>query len=278
MTSYERRDLLRGLIVALALFSLLATTAGRAALAADNRSGTGSTARATDTPVGTALPVVGADTTPPTVTAPVQTFATGKVGSTVPITLKWSGSDSSGIKSYQLWRSTNGGLFVRDTTLPLTATSRNYSLTVGNSYRFFVRAYDNAGNASTRYGPTFRPTVADDRSCCVYFARGGLWTRVSSSQAYMGTLTKKPGGARGTARYAFMGRDIAYVASLGSDLGTARVYIDGLLHSMVNLNRSTSDGAQIVVSKHWTTVGAHTIEVTAYYGPAITVDAFVTNM
>ena len=121
-----------------------------------------------------ALPATDLDVTPPTVTAPVQTIAKGKAGTTVPIRLGWSASDAGGIKSYELWRSTNGGAFVRDMLLTPTATSKTYLLPVDNSYRFFVRAYDNAGNASAaKYGPTFTPTVIDDRVCCEYWSRGG---------------------------------------------------------------------------------------------------------
>lgn len=220
----------------------------------------------------------GTDTTPPTVTKPVERIVKGgTVGATVPTQLSWSASDASGIKSYELWRSINGSAFVLDTKLASTVTSRIYSLTVGKSYRFYVRAYDNAGNTRVAYGPTFTPTVADDRVCCTYFARGPLWTRVSSSLAYLGTLTKKPTSARGIARFTFTGRDVAYVAEVGTDLGSASIYIDGLLYSEVNLKRTTPAGAQIIASKHWPSVGTHTVEVTAYYGPAIDVDAFVVN-
>ena len=151
-----------------------------------------------------ALALIGtdADITPPTVTAPIQTIATGKAGSTVPIRVRWSATDAGGIKSYELWRSTNGGKFVRDTTVSPTATSRTYLLTVGKSYRFFVRAHDNAGNTSAaEYGPTFTPTVTDDRSCCRYVARGGSWIRESWSQAYMGTLTTLHTGVTGAGGY-----------------------------------------------------------------------------
>jgi hypothetical protein len=230
-----------------------------------------------------ALALIGtdADTTQPTVTAPVQTIAKGRAGSTVPIRVRWSATDASGIKSYELWRSTNGGNFVRDTTLSPTATAHTYSLTVGKSYRFFVRAYDNAGNASAaKYGPTFTPTVTDDRSGVTYFARGGSWIRESWSQAYMGTLTTLHTGvtgAGGFARYTFTGRDVAYVASLGSNRKSATVKIDGVFFSTVNLHRDVSAGAQIVISKHWATLGKHTIEVSAGALAAIDVDAFVVN-
>ena len=45
------------------------------------------------------------------------------------------------------------------------------------------------------------------------------------------------------------------------------VGIDGMGYAKVNLNRSTAAGAQIVFSKHWSTSGAHMIEVgTGGYG------------
>jgi len=97
-------------------------------------------AAAGDTEPVAALSTMTNDVTPPTVTGPVQTIAKGKVGSAVPITLKWTAEDASGIKSYELWRSTNAGIFVRDTQLAPTATSRTYWLRADNSYRFFVRA------------------------------------------------------------------------------------------------------------------------------------------
>jgi hypothetical protein len=117
-----------------------------------------------------------------------------------------------------------------------------------------------------------------------YFVLGwGSWTQESSSKAYNGTLTKflsmraSTRGTLGYATFTFTGRDVAYVASLGRDRISATVKIDGVFFSTVNLYRSTSAGAQIVVSKHWATSGTHTIAVgSAGYG-WIDVDAFVVN-
>jgi hypothetical protein len=92
------------------------------------------------------------DTTAPKVTAPVQTLVKAKVGTTAQEKISWSATDASGIDSYELWVSTNGGAFVPDTSLSPTATSVTYALTVGTSYRFFVRAYDNWGNVSPNAG------------------------------------------------------------------------------------------------------------------------------
>lgn len=226
------------------------------------------------------------DITPPTVTAPVQTIAKGKAGSTVPIRLKWTGEDASGIRSYELWRSTNGEPPVRDTQLTPTATSRTYWLTTDNSYRFFVRAHDNAGNASARkYGPTFVPTVIDDRACCEYFTvdRSKPWTRELLGSAFDGTITKlfsyraTTRGNYGHAVHYFTGRDVAYVAAVGSGWTSATVKIDGVQYATVNLNRSTAAGAQIVVSKHWSTLGTHMIEVGTGGSGYINLDAIVVN-
>jgi hypothetical protein len=224
------------------------------------------------------------DTTPPTVTAPVQTISKGKAGTTVPIRLKWTASDAGGIKSYELWRSTNGGAFVRHTLLAPTATSRTYLLPVDNSYRFFVLAYDNAGNASAaKYGPTFTPTVIDDRACCDYWTVAPYlpWTSELLNSAYNGTIKKlysfraTTRGNYGYAVHYFTGRDVAYVAAVGSGWTYANVGIDGTHYASVNLNRSTAAGAQIVASKHWSTSGAHMISVGTGGSGYINVDAIV---
>jgi hypothetical protein len=230
---------------------------------------------------GTAL---AADGTPPIVTAPVQTIAMGRVTSNpvaVPIRLKWSADDASGIKSYELWRSTNGGSYVRVALATPTATSQTYRLAADNSYRFFVRAYDNAGNASaTTYGPTFTPHVSDDAFCCYYGAVGqALWTHAFISSAYGGTLTKVYSSWNGRANsgfavHDFTGRDVAYVAAVGSGWSDASVLIDRLHYRTAHLHAGPDAWARIVVSKHWSTLAAHRIEVTGYYG-YINVDAFV---
>jgi hypothetical protein len=234
-----------------------------------------------------ALPSTDLDITLPTVTAPIQTIAKGKAGTTVPIRLTWTAADAGGIKSYKLWRSTNGGAFVRDTLLAPTATSTTYLLPVDNSYRFFVRAYDNAGNASAaKYGPTFTPTVIDDRVCCEYWSRGPMhysWTNVGLTSAYNATI-KKLWSTCGTTRinygdavHYFTGRDVAYVAAVGSGWTSAEIAIDGVSYATVNLKRNTDDGAEIVFSKHWSTLGSHMIRVGTGGCGYINVDAFVVN-
>ena len=230
--------------VVLVVGFLLSPVSGWAAALDENGAGDGA-------PV-----LVTTDTTPPIVTAPIQRLTKGKVGTTVPINLRWSATDAGGSVSYKLWRSTNGGIFVRDKTLSPTATSHTYRLTVGNSYRFLVRAYDSAGNASApAHGRTFTPNIIDDRSCCFYFARGGNWKQELKSGAYGGSVTTLYAAAPGTGghvRFRFTGRDVALVW-----------YVDG--------------GPRIVNSWHWATLDTRTIELRASGSGHTSVDAFVVN-
>ena len=233
-----------------------------------------------------ALAPSGSDTTGPIVTAPVQQIAGGTVGSTVPVTVSWSATDPSGIASYELWVSTNGSTWVRDTSVPATATSTTYTgMVVGKSYRFFVRAYDQAGNVSVdsaaAYGPIFSPSVVDDRSTAIAYA--GLtgarsWAYASWTAAYKGTLTVSTTAGE-YARYTFTGRDIAYVASLGNNRGKAKVFIDGILYTTVDLNQGVGAGARVAVTRHWASSGTHTIDIQTIASSgrptAIDVDAFV---
>ena len=230
--------------VVLVVGFLLSPVSGWAAALDENGAGDGA-------PV-----LVTTDTTPPIVTAPIQRLTKGKVGTTVPINVRWSASDASGIIAYKLWRSTNGGIFVRDKTLSPTATSHTYRLTVGNSYRFLVRAYDIAGNASApAHGPTFTPSITDDRSCCLYVARGGHWRQELQSGAYGGSVTTLYAAglsSGGYVRFNFTGRDAALVR-----------YVDG--------------GPRIVRSWHWGTLDTRTIEMRASGSGHASVDAFVVN-
>jgi hypothetical protein len=200
----------------------------------------------------------------------------------VPIQIRWSADDASGIQSYELWRSTNGGAYVRVALAFPKARYQTDRLAPDNSYRYFVRAYDNVGNASAAtYGPTFTPRVIDDRVCCNYNASMVPWTRVLLSSAYNGTFTKLystsvGSGNHGSAVHYFTGRDVAYLAVVGSVWSTAAVSIDGRFYRYVGLGGFVDGGAQIVFSKHWPTLAAHWIEVsTGDPNGYINVDAFV---
>ena len=82
--------------------------------------------------------------------------------STVPtFTLSWSGMDDptgSGLASYDVWVSDNGGPYQPFLT-GVTTTTATYTGQGGHTYRFYSLARDNAGNVETKNAPDATTTV-----------------------------------------------------------------------------------------------------------------------
>ncbi len=79
--------------------------------------------------------------------------------------------------------------------------------------------------------------------------------------------------------------DVALVMTKTASSGSADIYIDGVLATRINLRASKTTYRQLVYTKHFTTLGAHTIEIRpigtgrvdidALRGPALTARAKV---
>jgi len=231
--------------------------------------GNGLTRKATSTLVVT-------DGVAPTVTAPVsRLFYRATLGSTTtPVRTAWSATDTSGIGSYVLEQSANGGSWTVPSLATPTSTSTQVSLTFGAAYRYVVKATDGAANTSAwAYGPTFEPLLAQQTSATY----GGTWSTGTFGSASGGTLaaTSNKGA---WAQYAFIGTSISWVSYRGPTRGSAAVYIDGRWRATINLNAPTSVAKQVVYATSWAANGKHTIRIvclgTAGH-PRIDVDAFV---
>ena len=179
----------------------------------------------------------------------------------------WSGSDAgTGIKKYELAVSVNGGSFINLTLGSATATSLNITLTDEKSYRFRVRATDNQGNVSAWVnGPTFKPGRIQQNSTSVVYV--GPWATVSTASAlggshrYASSLSARASLTRST-------RDFALVMTKTSTSGMAEVRIDGVLAATINLHSTSTVYRQVVFSKHFGSLGTHTIEVRPIGGDA----------
>jgi hypothetical protein len=204
-------------------------------------------------------PVKRKDVYRPNTSKPVQTITSTTVGgSTVPVTVTWSGSDRGwGIAKYQLDRSTDGKAWKR----VLSRRTKTYaaSLAPGHAYRFRVRAIDKYGNVGNwDYGNTFRPALVDDASASVVYS--GTWAAVDDASARGGSLHES-GTAGSVARYTFTGRDLAGIAERGPGHGRARVYVDGKLVVTVDLNSAADSPARVVFRRHWTVKATHTVRI-----------------
>jgi hypothetical protein len=227
------------------------------------------------------------DTTPPVVQVPTPTIVSGStLGTSMNVKLSWSATDPSGVVAYELWASTNGATSVKQTLPSATTTTITYALNIGTSYRFFVRAKDAYGNWSADvngYGPTFTPNAVDDRSTAISYNRASgsttsSWSYAAWSPAYKGTITTATKAGE-YARYVFTGRSVALVASLGTNRGQAKIFLDGTLVKTVDLYAATATAARIAYATSWATSGRHTIDVQVVGTagrPTIDVDAFAT--
>jgi len=213
----------------------------------------------------------------PVVSTPgVRLYRGGTLGSTTsPVRSTWSGTDPSGIKSYQVQRQTNAGTW--STVLSATtAMLVNQNLSFSATYRYRVRATDKAGNVGAwSTGPTIQPVLAQQTSTALKYT--GSWTTASSS-SHSGGSAKYATIAGASATYSFTGSAISWISAKGPSRGAASVYVDGVYATGVTLYSSTSRPKSIVFSRWWPTSGAHTIMIvvrgTAGH-PRVDVDAFV---
>ena len=216
------------------------------------------------------------DVAAPRASAPIARPRTGlAVGTTVPVRVRWSGSDAgSGISRYEVAVSRNGGGWATVKTTKATATSVDVTLARSGSYRYRVRAVDAAGNRSGwMEGPVIRPTLVGDASAAVR----GSWSRRYSS-SYLGGSARATSARGASATYTFTGTAIAWVAATGPTCGKATVYIDGRAVATVNLRTSGTRARRQVFSYAWAAAGRHTIRIVGAGTsghPRVDVDGFV---
>lgn len=221
------------------------------------------------------------DTSVPKATAPKQTLRTGvqlEGSSTTQrllVRLTWSGTDSgSGIASYDVARSADGGAWstIAGAT---TTTSMNVTMTPGHNYRFRVRARDKAGNLGAWVATsTWYPVLTQQSSASIIAT--GTWSTGSDAE-HSGGSTRVAADAGASASYAFNGRAIAWVTTLGPTTGAVEVWVDNVLAATVDTYADTTTFRQVAFSRSWTSYGSHTIKLVVVGTPdrpRVSLDAF----
>ena len=219
--------------------------------------------------VGPAGPIIAAtvtiDKTRPTTTAPRGELRSGlqldsaSTSQGLRMRLVWSGTDvGAGIASYDVARSYDGAtpqIIVSATT----ATTLNWLVTPGHTYRFQVRARDKAGNVGAwAIASTWYPVLTQQSSTSLVYT--GAWVSGPHASHSGGTVkSAMPAGA--SVSYAFSGRSIAWVTTLAPTTGAVQVYVDGVLAATVDTLAPSTTYRHVAYSKSWPSYGAHTIKL-----------------
>jgi hypothetical protein len=235
------------------------------------------------------VPVVYADSSPPTVTAPSQQLVVGHSlgGTYIPARITWYASDIDGVYGYWLQERVDGGAW-RTVTLP-TRTTRAVvrALYPWHTYQYQVKASDNVGNSSPwAVGTAFVAIAYDQSSSAVTYSSG--WFTRSMSAAWRGSVRTRcfGGGTNCTSsatgawsKVTFFGKAVAYVAPRYPFAWFVDVYVDGVWKEKVDLYSGSNQYRRINFVATWATPGNHTLMVRyaanpSPYKPNVDVDAF----
>jgi subtilisin family serine protease len=212
----------------------------------------------------------------PTAMPPCRwTFASGSgVGSSISSTLSWqpaTGSFSGG--RYVVLRRRGSGSW--STIATQSGRSIRQSLTFGTTYRYAVRTRASNGSLGPlAYGQPLEARLFQEGTSLARYS--GSWRSVTSSSASGGKLRMSTqAGAYVDFKRAAMA--IAVVGRRGPTSGQAKVYVDGVLASTIDLRRTSSQNRVVLFSRSWTTVATHTVRVVVVGTtgrPRIDIDGF----
>ncbi len=194
----------------------------------------------------------------------------------LPATVSWATTDAggSGIAGTDVRVSRDGGPFA-DLSAGLTNPSLAVTLAAGHRYRFEVRSFDRAGNASAWVvGATISAAITQEAGPAISSAGG--WASIQAGR-YLGGAALSTVSAGASVRYTFTGRSIALVSLRAADCGALRVYVDGALVATVDTHAVTLTARWVAWSRTWARSGTHTVKLVAVGTagrPRADVDAF----
>jgi bacillolysin len=184
----------------------------------------------------------------------------------VPLHVAWSATDvTSGIASTAL---TDGAA-----TIPGAPPSSTDQAADG-THSIVATATDAAGNTGT--SAPFGVQQSSAQETAATLTKKLKWLTSSAPTPWGTTLFSKTNGA--TASYTFDGTSIAWVSARSPRSGKAKVYIDGVLKSVVDLKSALSASSVIVYVASGLSNGQHTIRifVNGTSGrPRVDIDGFV---
>jgi hypothetical protein len=196
--------------------------------------------------------------------APKQNLGGALTGG-IPLRLTWTaGSDpagpGSGVAGYRVEQSVNGGAFALIANTTGTGTTLDLMLSnTSKTYRYRVATRDNGGNLSTyATGPSFKAISYNESSTVIAYT--GTWV-LSDTPTYIGGKAKYSTRAGSTATASILGNRVGFLSRTGPTSGSARIYIDGVLKTTVNLYAPTTGIRKLVFTYSWSAIGNHKMKI-----------------
>ncbi len=215
-----------------------------------------------------AAPVV--DTVKERMVVPSTVTATG-----IGVRTDWTISDAgSGMASSTLGERRDGGDWKVVATTGSTVRSRAVRLPLGVALQHRVRATDAAGNVGAYLeGPVTTFTSYSEGTSLATWSSG--WSSIPTAGALGGRMRYST-KAGASVTFTFEGRGVGWVSTTASNRGLARVYVDGVHLTTIDLGRAAKY-AQLVFTRELP-AGRHTlkVEVRGTSGrPRVDVDGFI---
>ncbi|MET8953616.1 hypothetical protein [Streptomyces sp. NPDC004533] len=223
------------------------------------------------------------------VTAPALA-SSAATSAAVPVT--WS-AKTAGVTSYDIgWRvatRTSGGVWklgsLQTWRTGTTATSAVFGKAgspvkpvAGLTYRFYVRAHDDAGQTGSWSTAATSGIPVDDRATALHYT--GAWKSVTASSAWSGT--ERTSAAKGAyVSFSADGTQLRIVATRKSDGGRFAVVVDGKTVGTVNTYAAKTAYRQVVFTRTLgTTITTHKVQLRILSGSApgrstVTLDALM---
>src|SRR6185312_16029086 len=179
--------------------------------------------------------------------------------STAAVSVHWAATDDrSGVGAYGLQGRTGSGAW--STVFGATtghSTDRSLRLAQGHGFR--VRARDGAGNWGA-WSATTTVTPVRYQETTSLATWHGTWHRFVTSSSSGGS-SRYATGKGASVTFRFTGRAFGIVSPKGPSRGSARLYVDGVYVSTVDLHRSSWTPRIVVAARSWSSSGTHSVRL-----------------
>jgi hypothetical protein len=178
------------------------------------------------------------------------------------VSIYWSAIEfpgSTGLVTYELFQSTDGGT---PTQVPLpsaTSTSTQVLLAPGRRYAFGVAAHDDSGWSRVVDDTPVELLLLDDASLQSGYA--GLWSAYTNSSAYEGGFHRTVTSGD-TLSWTFFGSAVAWIGPQYPDAGRTEIDVDGRFvgfRTATGAGSTSTDARNVLFSWVWPSAGQHTL-------------------